>query len=325
MRALVTGAGGFIGGHLVETLVMRGHTARALVRDPSQLERVRGLGAEVHVGDVTEPRSLDRALAEVDVVFHTAARMGDWGPWHVFEAVNVRGTQNVLAAAASAGVRRFIHLSSCAVYDTHSSPDGCALDESSPLQREGPSLNTYVRGKLLAEQAVRRVQAGGKLATTILRPAWVYGSRDPNALLKPWRVWFGSHDPRLSLVHVNDLVELALVAASHDGAIGRTYNAACHEEVHLRHFVRRTCAELGVSPPSRELPRSFVVTAVKLSELAFRLLRARRPPPLTTSGLHFFFDDQYIDASRAKRELGWSARLHVEEGLRELVSWARRA
>src|SRR5690348_2119758 len=117
MHALVTGGTVFIGSHLVERLLAAGHCVRVLARDVHKAAWLVRQGAKVHAGDVTNPVSLRSAATDVDVVFHLAAFVSEWGPWKKFEAITVAGTKNTLAAAVTAGVRRFVHISTATVYD----------------------------------------------------------------------------------------------------------------------------------------------------------------------------------------------------------------
>mgnify|MGYP003734141325 FL=1 len=104
---LVTGATGLLGSHLCEQLVQRGQPVRALVRRSSDTAFLESLGVETAYGDITDPSSLPAALKGVRIVYHAAARVGDWGPWDEFVAISIRGTDNMLKAAAAAGVERF--------------------------------------------------------------------------------------------------------------------------------------------------------------------------------------------------------------------------
>src|SRR3990172_9731012 len=116
MKALVTGATGFIGGHIVDRLLAAGHEVRGLASSAQKATRLKELGVEVVMGDVTDIESLRAAARGVDTVFHAAARVTDWGPWAEFEAATVQGTENTLRAAVDAGVRRFLHVSTVGVY-----------------------------------------------------------------------------------------------------------------------------------------------------------------------------------------------------------------
>src|SRR6185369_3410147 len=107
--AFVTGGSGFIGGRLVERLVREGTRVRALARSDASGKAVADLGAEPVRGDLSDRESLEAGAAGAELAFHLAAHLGDWGDWEEFERGNVDGTENALAAAAAAGVRRFVH------------------------------------------------------------------------------------------------------------------------------------------------------------------------------------------------------------------------
>ncbi len=113
---LVTGATGLLGSHIVEQLCKRGLPVRALVRPGSDISWLKTQGVELAAGDITDPASLRAACQGVDVVYHAAAKVGDWGPWQEFQRITVDGTRNVVEAAVAAGVRRLVHISSIRAY-----------------------------------------------------------------------------------------------------------------------------------------------------------------------------------------------------------------
>ena len=126
MRALVTGAGGFLGRYIVEQLLARGVEVRGLARQAyPDLER---LGAEMVRGDIRDLQTVTSAAVQVDAVFHTAAVADIWGPWDYFYSINVQGTLNVIAACQQANVRKLVYTSSPSV--TFDGTDQCGIDET---------------------------------------------------------------------------------------------------------------------------------------------------------------------------------------------------
>src|SRR5262249_61703358 len=113
---LVTGATGLLGSHIVEQLRKQGKSVRVLLRRGADRSWLDTQGVEYVQGDVTDPVSLRQACEGVDVVYHAAARVGDWGPWEEFQRITIDGTQNLVDAGIAAGVRRFVHVSSISVY-----------------------------------------------------------------------------------------------------------------------------------------------------------------------------------------------------------------
>ncbi|MGH2930241.1 MAG: NAD-dependent epimerase/dehydratase family protein, partial [Solirubrobacteraceae bacterium] len=166
-RCLVTGATGFIGGHVVERLVAQGRPVRGLARRTSNTALLAATGAEIAVGDLTNAESLAAASAGCAAVVHCGALVSDWALTSEIEAINVGGTRSLLQAAARASVRRFVHISTTDVYGPSG---GETVDESRAPAADG---NWYARTKLAAEAEVRRVTANDGLDVVILRPATV--------------------------------------------------------------------------------------------------------------------------------------------------------
>ena len=128
---LITGATGLLGSHIVEQLRKRQMPVRVLVRPGSDCSWLQMQGVELVEGDVTKPATLEHACRGVEVVYHAAAKVGDWGPWDEFQRITIDGTRNVVEAAIAAGVRRFLHISSISAYGYHTR-DG-TIDETVPL------------------------------------------------------------------------------------------------------------------------------------------------------------------------------------------------
>src|SRR5262245_3889495 len=257
MNALVTGAAGFIGSHLVERLVAAGHQVRGMVRAESQESIVRQCGGEPVRGDVTDESSLRIAVAGAETIFHVAARVTDWGKWAEFESATVRGTQNTLRAASDGGVRRFVLVSSVAIYDNRVGERLHVVPEDTPHNGCGDRLlGHYSRSKLLAEDAAWEFHRRGDLVVSVVRPAWVYGPRDRTVLPRlveymntTLACWFGKRDPVVDPIFVTDVADCTILAATQPQAAGQAYNVAPVEEIKLRHFLGLLCGNLGVRVP----------------------------------------------------------------------------
>jgi len=172
MTALVTGATGLLGSHLVDLLVERGERPRALVRPGESTEGLVESGAEIHVADLRDAGAVRSAMDGVDEVLHCAARTGPWGPEAEYESTNVRGLETVVRTALSAGARRIVHVSSITV---HGNDVRGLADETTPLRTES---NPYSRSKVVGEQLLKRMIEQEGAPVTIVRPGWIYGPRD---------------------------------------------------------------------------------------------------------------------------------------------------
>ena len=332
MKVLVTGAGGFIGGYLLEKLLAAGHAVRGLALDEADATRIRRAGdVDVAFGDIRDIESLRSALEGTDAVFHLAARVSDWGTWPQFEAVSVQGTRNTLQAAAEAGVGRFLLFSSTAVYP-RLAKGAPPLDETAPYAGPDNPWGLYGRSKILAEQEALRYQRERRLGVTIIRPVSVYGPGDHTFfpriiryLRGPTAAWVGDYDPLVPFLYVTDAAEGALAAGTSERAIGQVYTLGPQREFHMREFIGAICHELDIRPPRFSAPYAVASAVARLSEGWARLVRAREPPSLTRTSVFIMTQDQRYDVSKAQRELAWQSQVSMEEGVRLTAQWVRSA
>lgn len=317
--ALVTGATGFLGGHLATALVARGYTVRALSRRRGGHDALERLGVAVVEGDLADLPSLVRAARGIPLVFHAAGRISDWGPREAFLAANVEGTRNVVAACREAGVRRLVHLSSLTVLGLPT--DGRVVSEETPppAPRRG---DHYTESKLAGERIVREAHGIGGVATTVVRPGAIWGPGDPNVVPRIVRLlrrgampYVGGGSNLLGLSHVENLVPGVVLAAETPAAEGQLYHLTDGEEVTAREAVDAIADALGVPRPRRSMPRWAVLGAAALVEAAARALGRRDPPPLTRYGARFVSCHARYDLGKARRELGYAPSVSFREGV----------
>lgn len=312
MTVLVTGATGFIGGHLVERLVAEGESVRALVRLGSDASRL--AGAELAPGDLGDPAGLERAARGCASVYHLAgvtAAVGRRG--REFAAVNVEGTRAAARAAAGSGARRLVLASSVSVYGN--AVRDHRIREGSAIRPETP----YGRSKRAAERALREVSAETGLETVAARIASVMGprSRTWNGLfddVAAGRLRFvGDGENHHHWVDVDDVVEGLLRCGRTPAAAGRVYTLAGPDPAPLRRLVGWIREATGGPEPGRSpLP----VTAFALYGLANRPFSAlaRRSLP-RYDRVEFFVGDRIFDLARARAELDWVPRVPIRESI----------
>lgn len=317
MKALVTGATGFVGSHLVEALVRRGDAVTALVRSPGKAALLKALSIRQIKGDLHDPDALRAAVADQDVIYHvaglTAARN---------EAEFLRGNRDgtsslVRAAETSGGTPRLVLVSSMAAGGP--SPRGVPLTGSEPAA----PVTQYGRSKLAGEQAVQ----ASILAWTIIRPPMVYGPRDREVLklfklAGPVTPVFGDGSQELSAVYGPDLADALIAAGTASATVGRIYYA-CHPEVfHSRDLVKRIGALMGARVRILPLPRWVAVAALSLTGTAARL--TGRTTILTPDKAHEFFQDAWTgDPTPLMRDSGWQPGHDLSTGLAATVTWYR--
>ncbi|MBE9125999.1 MULTISPECIES: NAD-dependent epimerase/dehydratase family protein [unclassified Coleofasciculus] len=316
MKALVTGANGFTGSHLVKALEQRGDTVVGLVRKSSNLDRLTHCNLQLVYGDISDRNALQTAMTGVDWVFHTAAYV-ELGLVDAtkMERVNVEGTRAVLELAQAVGVSKLVYCSTIGVFgDTK----GQVVDET--FQRQQTDFSgAYDRTKYQAQQLVNQFAAQGLPVVSVL-PSGIFGSDDPHfgPVLKQFlkgglKVWAGG-DRITGIVHVDDLVA-AIILAAEKGKPGEQYIISAGE-LTTREMFEFISQQTGVPAPA-EAPKPLVQFAGNLLDPIGRLFNWQ--PPLSRERVHYIYDRCVrVDATKARTELGWNPR-SVPETLREIV------
>lgn len=319
MRALVTGATGFVGGHLAEALQARGDAVTALARSPRKADALLKLGVRVIPGSLEDAGAIARAVADQDMVFHVAGAVAARNEAE-FLCSNRDGTAAVVEAATRADVTRFVLVSSMAAA-------GPSARGHPHVGNEPPGpVTAYGRSKLAAEQAV----TASRLSWTILRPPTVYGPRD-REVLKVFRLVrlgvapvFGDGSQELSTVHGADLAAALIAAALAPAAAGRVYYPCHPEVVTSAGFVQRVGAAMGRRIRIVPIPPAVGRALLTVTEAAARL--ARRPTILTTDKANEFFQSAWTgDPAPLTRDTGWCASHDLDSGLADTYRWYRKA
>lgn len=316
-RVLVTGAAGFIGGHLTRALVRRGMPLRALDLhlDPIR-EFASAPNVELMEGDVADPEVQRRAVRGVGVVQHLAAtHLGVAHSNEEFRRVNVDGARGLAEAAATAGVHRFIHCSTVGVYGQVRRPP--ANEESAPA----PDF-PYERTKLLGEAAVRDVAERTGLELVILRPVWIYGpgcqrtEKLVRAIRRGRFVVAGSGRAWRHSLFIDDMVEALRLAAEAAGAAGETLIVGDRQAVQVRFLIDQIARLTGSKRPPR-VPLALMWMAATAAELA--CAGFRREPPISRRTLRFFTGNTAFDTAKARRCLDFEPHYDVRTGLAETL------
>ncbi len=316
---LVTGASGFIGGALTRALLAQGTPVRALVRSAARGGEIAAHGAELVIGDLTDPAALERAAAGCATVFHVGAALG--GPASVQYAINVSGTARLVEAAHTAGVRRLVHVSSIAAYG-YNVPG--QVTEDTPLR---PALEFYGQSKAIGEQQVLRRAAELGLEAVAIRPGMVYGPRSGfwtvqlfRLVRRPPALIPASGDATCPLIYIDDVVSLLLAAAQHPNAAGEAFNAVSDEPVTWPELFGAYAAMAGhqVLLP---IPLAVLRGAGAAAGPLLRLLGNPYPVREMLNGLLARRCTYSMD--KAARLLGWRPRVRLAEGMAGCARWLR--
>jgi nucleoside-diphosphate-sugar epimerase len=307
----------------VEQLVARGDAVRGFSRQAyPALDR---LGVESVRGDICDLAAVRAAVAGVDVVYHTAAVPGVWGTWELFYSVNVRGTENVIAACQSAGVRKLVFTSSPSV--TFDGRDQCGVDEAAPYPQRW--LCHYPHTKALAEQAVLAANGRRGLLTCALRPHLIWGPRDPHLVPRLIdrarkgrlrRVGDGTN--LVDMVYVENAAHAHLLAAdalADDSPVaGSVYFISQGEPVRCWDWINAILALVGLPPVQRQISAAAAWRLGAMLEGAYRLLRIGREPVMTRFLAAQLATSHYFNIDRARRDLQYQPPVSTAEGMRRL-------
>jgi nucleoside-diphosphate-sugar epimerase len=331
MNAAVTGGNGFLGSALVKALLQRGDQVRTLVRREPAAAEMRALGAQPLIGDLTNPDSCQGLVETGDVVFHAAARVDMTGRWEEFQRTTIDGTRNLLAAALPRCPRRFVHVSSAAVYSPAAPPGGLRADRT---PTRPAAYNFYGRSKLAAERLVQSECERSGCPWTILRLGFLFGPGN-RALLnhlvplaKRNRLFIiGSGRNRIATLFLDDAVRATVLAATRSAATRsaaecKVYDVASDEPVTQREFIDATTDALGLPRVRRHISRSLALAGAWLIE---RLSSwADHEPHICRSTVALMSADQVLDASRIRADLDWRPEVSFAEGMHRTRQWHRR-
>jgi nucleoside-diphosphate-sugar epimerase len=320
LKALVTGAAGFLGRYIVEQLLARGDRVRGLCRSPAL--GLSALGAEIARGDVRDAAAVDRAVDGIDAVFHVAGVAGIWGPWWHYYSTNTLGTKNVIDACLRHEVRKLVFTSSPSV--TFDGSDQCGIDESAPYA--SCWLNHYHHTKALAEQAVLAANGQDGLLTCALRPHLIWGPRDRQLIP---RIWQRAREGKLRRVgdgtNLIDAVYVENAAAAHlqaadaleagSAVCGKAYFIGQDEQVNCWQWIDELLALADLPPVRKSISTSAAWRIGATLEAAYRCLRIRRDPPMTRFLAAQLGRSHWFSLAAARRDFDYLPAISTAEGM----------
>ena len=322
MKALVTGATGFVGAAVARALLDGQWQVRALARKGSDRRNLRGLDVDVCEGDLNDLDSLQRATEGCEGLFHVAAdyRLGAPDPSQLYRA-NVEGTRNILDAARRAGVQRVVYTSSVATIGIPA--DGTPGDEQSPNSLEN-MIGHYKRSKYLAEEVAREAARAG-MSVVIVSPSTPVGAGDVKPTPTGQLVLDAAAgrmpayvDTGLNIVHVDDVANGHLLAYER-GKAGERYILG-GQDMSLREILGMIAALVGRAPPRLRLPYGVVFPIAYLAEGIAKL--SGRSGRITLEGVRMSRKRMYFSSAKAARDLGYTARPAVR-AFEDAIRWFR--
>ena len=317
MKALVTGATGFVGAAVARALIREGWEVRALARKGSDRRNVQHLPLTVVEGNLSDRASLDLALAGCDALFHVAAdyRLGAFDPRELYQT-NVEGTRSILEASRQAGLRRVVYTSSVACVGIPK--DGTPGNEDTPVGI-ADMIGHYKRSKFLAEQVAREAS----VPVVIVNPSTPIGPGDIKPTPTGQMVLDAAAgrmpayvDTGLNVVHVDDVAAGHLLAY-HKGRPGERYILG-GQDLTLREILIEIAGIVGRKPPTIQLPTGVVLPIAYVAEAFARL--TGRPGRITVEGVRMSRKRMFFSSDKARAELGYTSRPPIE-ALRDAITW----
>ena len=323
MRVLVTGGAGFTGKALVRRMLDAGHEVVALDnKEGYRSDEIRSWGARFVLGSVTDAETVRRCVEGADVVHHVAAAFREMNvPRSYYRDVNVEGTRIVLQASLDAHVRKLVYCSTCGVHGHVEHPPA---GEDAPIR----PADYYQQTKYDAEALVLDFCRRG-LKSTILRPAAIFGPGDPGRfrmifrqVSRGWFPMFGDGRTLYHPLYIDNLLDAFEIAMREDVGNSAAYLIADQAYLRIEDLVRAVARAMARSVRIVHLPVWPVVAAGHVVEKLCTPLGIA--PPIHPRRVDWYRQTRAFDTGKASRELGFVARVSLDEGLRRAFEWYRR-
>jgi nucleoside-diphosphate-sugar epimerase len=325
MKAMVTGATGFLGQHVCMRLNRMGWQVSGLGRNATEGAKLEEQGIRFVQADLRDQAAVVRACVGQAVVFHCGALSSPWGAYRDFHAINVDGTKHVIEGCRKHEVRRLIHISTPSIYFDNRH-DRLGVRERDPLPPK--PVNAYAATKLLGERAVFQAFATG-LSGLILRPRAIFGPLDRSLLPRLIRAnesrgvpLFQGGNVKLDVTYVDNVVDAMLLGwEAPEEALGQAYNITNGEPALLRDVLSELFGMLGLPLRLRSAPYPAAYGAAAVMEWTHKLLPMLGEPPLTRYSVGVLARSQTLDIALARAQLGYAPRVRLDDGLRIFAQW----
>ena len=321
-RVLVTGGTGFTGSHLVRRFLARGDDVVVLDKSKGLVyEELAGRGAEIHLGSVTDKNLVDRVTHGADVIFHLAAAFREINvPDSTYWEVNVEGTRYVMQAAKRHGLGKVVY---CSTQGVHGHVEVSPGDEDAPIA----PADTYQMTKYEGEKAALEY-GDDSLDVVILRPTAIYGPGDPGRWLMLYRMvstgrflMFGDGKANYHPVYIDNLIDAFEFASLKNGTSGGTYLIGDELYYPLNELVLLVAGAIDTNVRVIHLPFWPLWLGAAATEAAFKPIG--RQPPIFRRRVDWFKQNRAFDIGKARRELGYSPKVPLADGLRTTGEWYR--
>ncbi|MBN1495424.1 MAG: NAD-dependent epimerase/dehydratase family protein [Spirochaetes bacterium] len=329
MHVLVLGATGLLGSHIVDLCVQNRDAVRVLVRKGSDCEYLKRYPhIEYSYGSLEDPISILKAADGIDVVYHSAARVTDWGSRRQFMETNYKGTVNVVQSCRANGVKRLVYVSSPSVVFNYK--DEVNINENQPYPKK--FANHYSESKALAEQFVIRNHDPGRIETVVVRPHAIWGPRDKTGFLARILAKIragkmidlsGGKEVMVDMCYVLNAAHACVLAAISKNAGGKIYFIADDAPTNAWQFFNQVAGRLGLDKIQRSVPPGLLTPIIAIIELVWNVpyLMENYPPPINRYSLGVLTNSTTYNLSAAKKDLNYRPLVDIETGIDNFVKW----
>ena len=320
MKIAITGATGFLGKSLAEDLASKGHELYLHARSEEKSEAIKNLATKLIVSDICDEDAIKELVTDADVVVHTVSNFRSAsGPPESYTEINLNGTINTFERAREAGVKRFVHISTIGVLGDIKE---CPASETTEFNPGDNYQKTKLEAELYCRKQAEDESLEMKLA--VIRPCSLYGPGDMR-MLKMFRMLkkgtffvVGACDANFHAVYIDDLIA-GIELAIDDDSNNEVYIMGGDKYISLKDYITIAAHAVGAKYPWIKIPFApmYALSAV----VEFACVPFGIEPPIFRRRVKFYRNNRAFDISKAKRELGYSPAIPLEEGMKRTVEW----
>jgi len=322
MKVLITGGTGFMGENLVKRLLDNGYSCRCLVRKTSNIKSLKKLDLEIICGDIIDKDSLIKALDRINIVYHLAGKVGEWGILDSeFHRINIDGTENILRASLNAEIDHFIFCSTPGVLGLSGSSKAA---ESLPYN----PCHIYEKTKCEAEKLTLRYYRDKGLPVTVIRPDFVYGPGDLRRVklyraIKNNKFFIvGNGNSFLHPTYIDDVTYGFELVMNNSKAFGEVYNIAGIGPITVNEYIRTIAQVLNARIPMFKVPKVLARGAAFFLEGVSKIFREE--PFISNSKINFLTISHGSDISKATNQLGYYPETDFRNGIEKTINWCKK-
>jgi len=320
-QILVTGANGFIGSNLVKRLISEGHKVRSLVRKTSDLQFLEHVPTEILYGDISDKFSLEKAMKDVELVFHVAGLAADWGPYELFEKINLTGTQNVAKSAANAGVKKMVYISTVAFHGFGKTN----MTETSPVAK---NLIPYAQTKYLAEQWLWDFQNQTNMKITAVRPGNVFGVNDRTFMLKYLEAMTSGKFMEINKgrsktcpIFIDNLIDIITLVSRENKANGEAFIATDGLDIDWHTFNTKLADGLQIILPKASIPYAIAYPVAKIYYGIHKIFGLKSEPFLTPYRVDNGGKNYHFSIKKLQNYFDYKPKTGLDEAVFKTVEW----